>query len=429
MLSWFMRWKYVQQVKSCRKIQKWWRRVSVERSWYMTRVEASLCIQSAWKRRITRKWFEQEWLRQEKYIADLEATICIQAAWRGRRQRSKSVRSSGNTPRYNDDSAIEALLYDLVAMVEVGVEFPSVSNASAWNETVPGPLVLDDSPVSNEEKEADVQVLGVVNDLVEAVIGTEGFAERTDDIKLPLDVSSGDQSCQDREIVFEQKTNLETRDPNCSGTVVMTDDNVVGDAPADNESPDEECVSVIRNLLEELVEKTNQDTGPQAVNETEVAGSDALLVTSADEEINNSKQEVDENENVIQPNATEEARHDTNIDNFSLDHGEVATTVSKLPQQPVGTELSDIFDTEAADGDLLIPNASDSDEANSDNEEARGSSIDSTDLMMEADAMAILQGSPDNERLSVVTSPPPHRRTTRLDSLILLEDVDKLEKK
>ncbi|KAG1711482.1 hypothetical protein DVH05_008734 [Phytophthora capsici] len=342
----------------------------------------------------------------------------------------------------------------MVAMVEVGVVFPSVSNASAWNETVPGPLVLDDSPVSNEEKEADIQVLGVVNDLVEAVIGA-GTEERKVDIELPLD---------------EQKTNLddmETRDPNCSGTVVMTDANVAGDAP-DNKRPDEESVSVIRNLLEELVEKittmaegavsrgdldesshskplgrflqdsvggsevdgvSEEDTGPQAVNETEVAGSDALLVTSAEEEINNSKQEVGENENVIQPNATEEATHDTNIDNFSLDHGEVATTVSKLPQQPVDNELPDIFDTEAVDGDLLIPNASDSDEANSDNEEARGSSIDSTDLMMEADAMAILQGSPDNESLSVVTAPPPHRRTTRLDSLILLEDVDKLTSK
>ncbi|KAL3674766.1 hypothetical protein V7S43_000696 [Phytophthora oleae] len=346
-LRWFTRWKYVKKVRSSRKIQRWWRRASRERSVYLTRVEASLCIQSAWKRRTTRKWFEREWQRQEKYIADLDATICIQAAWRGRRQRSKSVRSSENTLRFNDDSAIEALVYDLVAMIEADVVIlssltttRSVLNESTSKKTVVGEeappedsivSTMQDVPVSSEEKEADMEVLGVLNDIVEAVISadTDGIAERKGDFEILGDEGSGDHRIREEPVI------------------------------------------------------------------------------SAEGEANNSSEEVPENADANQSNITNSAAKSDS-------------------QHESDDEPPSVFDTDVAEGDLMIPNANGSNEANRDSEDAGGSSIDSTDLMMEADAMTILQDAPESENLSVVASVPRHRKTTRVDSLVLLADVDKL---
>ncbi|KAK1947437.1 Unconventional myosin-Va [Phytophthora citrophthora] len=464
-LRWFTRSKYVKIVTSSRTIQKWWRRASVERSAYMTRVEASLCIQSAWKRRITRKWFEREWQRQEKYIADLEATICIQAAWRGRRQRSKSVKSRGNTPRYNDDSAIEALLYDLVAMIEAGVVIPSVLDESTMvsNEVVAlgemlqeDPLVLDEQEVllSGDKHETVLEVMRVMNDLVEAVISADSdeIAGSEGHIELLHDESGGDQSCLDQEVVFKENFNLndvEKSDSSNVDAVVKTDNSDLAHSESIG-SLDEESFSIIRTLLEEMVEKMttiskvtvlqdisdNEEDGinasggenivPQAVNEVEVTGSDEPLVIS-EGEINNSLEEAPKKEDQSDNAPTRGSQNERDNNSIPVHQGPEGVAIAPtLTDLPTDDEPPSIFDTETVEGDLLIPDAIDSDEANSDNEEAEGSSIDSTDLMMEAEAMAIFQDTPDNDTLSVVASTSRRRKTSRVDSLVLLADVDKL---
>ncbi|GMF09329.1 unnamed protein product [Phytophthora lilii] len=112
----------VRRVTATRKLQVL--QEADRRSAYLELLEAVLCIQSAWKRRSARRWYEREWQRQEKFLSELEATICIQAAWRGRHQRLRSIQSRDATPRFEDDTAVEALLYDIVAIVEAGGESP-----------------------------------------------------------------------------------------------------------------------------------------------------------------------------------------------------------------------------------------------------------------------------------------------------------------
>lgn len=84
-------------------------------------------------------------------------------------------------------------------------------------------------------------------------------------------------------------------------------------------------------------------------------------------------------------------------------------------------------------GDFAMPNGSDSDDpglqnGESDHESAGESSIDSTDLMLEADAMAIMQQTNTAEdQIPVEGRTKRHRKTERLDSMALLADLDKLD--
>ncbi|KAE9343395.1 hypothetical protein PF008_g9698 [Phytophthora fragariae] len=95
-------------------------------------------------------------------------------------------------------------------------------------------------------------------------------------------------------------------------------------------------------------------------------------------------------------------------------------------------KLDAAFDTEsAAIGDLAMPEDSDSDEQElqndeSDGESPGGSSIDSTDLMLEADAMATMQHATGGDQVPIENQTTRHRKTERLDSLTLLTDLDKL---
>ncbi|KAG2810929.1 hypothetical protein PC113_g23712 [Phytophthora cactorum] len=101
---------------------------------------------------------------------------------------------------------------------------------------------------------------------------------------------------------------------------------------------------------------------------------------------------------------------------------DASTTTVDQSQQP----LTEMFDADASVGDFAIPSDSD-DESNNRNinegEDAAGSSIDSTDLMMEADAMTTMQDTSENE---VPNSARCARKASRMDSLVLLADLGQL---
>ncbi|KAE9038729.1 hypothetical protein PR002_g5873 [Phytophthora rubi] len=107
------------------------------------------------------------------------------------------------------------------------------------------------------------------------------------------------------------------------------------------------------------------------------------------------------------------------------------TIASNLCSDATG-KLDAAFDTEsAAIGDLAMPEDSDSDEQElqndeSDGESPGGSSIDSTDLMLEADAVATMQHATGGDQVPIENQTTRHRKTERLDSLTLLTDLDKL---
>ncbi|GMF35308.1 unnamed protein product [Phytophthora fragariaefolia] len=99
---------------------------------------------------------------------------------------------------------------------------------------------------------------------------------------------------------------------------------------------------------------------------------------------------------------------------------------------PAGStdELNGAFDADTtAVGDFTMPNDNDSDEAGSQSSgESPGcSSIDSMDLMMEADAMAFMQDATGNDQVTVSDQTVRRRKTKRLDSMKLLADLDKLD--
>ncbi|CEG37458.1 IQ motif, EF-hand binding site [Plasmopara halstedii] len=117
MLKWILRWQYIHFRKNVRKLQSWWRRVYKKR-FIESSTKAALYIQKAWKRKRARRRSECE----EENLALIEAAICIQAVWRGRQQRLlfSLVRSEAKT-WFDDESAIDALVYNLVAIVEANV--------------------------------------------------------------------------------------------------------------------------------------------------------------------------------------------------------------------------------------------------------------------------------------------------------------------
>ncbi|KAG2866888.1 hypothetical protein PC113_g2408 [Phytophthora cactorum] len=100
---------------------------------------------------------------------------------------------------------------------------------------------------------------------------------------------------------------------------------------------------------------------------------------------------------------------------------DTSTTIDQA-QQP----LAEAFNTDAAVGDFAIPDDSDDESSirhSSDGEDSGGSSVDSTDLMMEADAMTTMQDIPE----SAGSKSARHtRKTTRMDSSVLLADLDQL---
>ncbi|KAH7488664.1 uncharacterized protein KRP23_2609 [Phytophthora ramorum] len=136
-----------------------------------------------------------------------------------------------------------------------------------------------------------------------------------------------------------------------------------------------------------------------------------------------------------QPDASSNGGRENNVDVASNSHG-VSEHEVVDPTDPDGeangqilidADLSAAFDTDTTAGNFAVPNDSDSDDpGNEDNSsDEAGSSIDSADLMLEADEMAILQDTSTNP--SVVTRAARHRKTERLDSVTLLSDLDQLD--
>ncbi|KAL4127798.1 hypothetical protein PRIC2_006797 [Phytophthora ramorum] len=136
-----------------------------------------------------------------------------------------------------------------------------------------------------------------------------------------------------------------------------------------------------------------------------------------------------------QPDASSNGGRENNVDVASNSHdvSEHEVVDSTDPdgeangQVLTDADLSAAFDTDTTAGDFAVPNDSDSDDpGNEDNSsDEAGSSIDSADLMLEADEMAILQDTSTNP--SVVTRAARHRKTERLDSVTLLSDLDQLD--
>ncbi|KAG6959241.1 hypothetical protein JG688_00010159, partial [Phytophthora aleatoria] len=403
-LGWYPMWKYAKIKASTCKIQTWWRRASKKRSAYFTLLEAALCIQSVWKRRSARKWFEREWQRQEKYLAHLEAAICIQAAWKGRQQHVLNIRSQEGTPWLDDDSTVEALLYNLVAMVEADVVIPATSEHS-FTATVTGDQNVSPSAESLEVEEPscteypfasskpdDVPVVGdgtvsetnvivaVLNDLVNAVTRATDVGGDVGGESNGLHASNSDRedeignpSCPETEqnIIITESGGLEI-------------DMVSGEDITDNSSnqaangsdvqeggldaPDCSDFRIIHNLIENMKE---------------------LVALSA------------VTEGATTHTQPESQVPDSTLDDIDEKAAEFDTTSLPIASEPTVSDqpLAEAFNTDAAVGDFAVPDDSGDESSirhSSDGEDSGGSSVDSTDLMMEADAMTTIQDIPES---------------------------------
>ncbi|KAG7388947.1 hypothetical protein PHYPSEUDO_011594 [Phytophthora pseudosyringae] len=428
-LGWFARRQYDQRKASSHKLQRWWKRASKERAAYMELLEAVLCIQSALKRMSARKWYEREWQRQEKYLSQLEATICIQAAWRGRQQRLMGIRG---TPRFEDDSAIEALLYELVAMVEAEVVVPADKEQSAATRATGAPsesssmesLVGHDKAPSSAAEEAsfsenelvvgDVTIGTVVavflNDLVEAAVGSS-----EDAVGMPHEDDSGDQSYPEPASVSEQDIVSDLKEVESGGHELAPPpggDDIASSAAAHCEMADGPDLGIIRNLLEDI----------KAIVVSSTAGANSINTTRSIDGVP-----------TVKDHPVRDLQHDSSSDNAHEIQTEVALQgFAPMSPDPTGhtndlpatdVELPEMFAGTAV-GDFTMPSASDSGESNNDSD-AEGSSIDSTDLMMEADAMAIMPDESDHPFIPESTS-HTRKTTTRMDSADLLADLDQL---
>ncbi|KAG3039778.1 hypothetical protein PC119_g1948 [Phytophthora cactorum] len=467
-LGWYPMWKYAKIKASTCKIQTWWRRASKKRSAYFTLLEAALCIQSVWKRRSARKWFEREWQRQEKYLAHLEAAICIQAAWKGRQQHVLNIRSQEGTPWLDDDSTVEALLYNLVAMVEADVVIPATSEHS-FTATVTGdqnvsPLAEsleveepscteypfasskpDDVPVVGDGTVSETNVIvAVLNDLVNAVTRATDVGGDVGGESNGLHASNSDRedeignpSCPETEqnIIITESGGLEI-------------DMVSGEDITDNSSnqaangsdvqeggldaPDCSDFRIIHNLIEnmkELVALSAVTEGATTHTQPESQVPDSTL-DDIDEKAAEfdttslsiaSEPTVSDVKAILRQQNADEGMPMQDVVSSETSRDDTSTTIDQA-QQP----LAEAFNTDAAVGDFAIPDDSDDESSirhSSDGEDSGGSSVDSTDLMMEADAMTTMQDIPE----SAGSKSARHtRKTTRMDSSVLLADLDQL---
>ncbi|ETI33929.1 hypothetical protein F443_19461 [Phytophthora nicotianae P1569] len=436
-VGWYPRWKYAMIKASTRKIQKWWRRASRERSAYFTLVEAALCIQSVWKRRSARKWFEREWKRQEKYLAHLEAAICIQAAWRRQQQHTVRKRAKEGIPWLDDDTTVEALLYNLVAMVEADVVIPVTiehitEDTPADDQTVPSPAEKLDTdaeelicgkedPIGPTELEyissvgdggdggnAD-EIEAVLDDLVAVVIRDN---EDTGGVRRESDLLT---ACNDNLAQVEWIQEDEAGDQSCPGTTFADQKVILSKSESDE-------VDVTAKLLDDPEYCTNQsliDDMKELVVLSAVAEEATHMQQVSDstlDEIVEKAAEFEPSENAVEPfGAPDNVMQAVVSSEITRDDTSATMDQSQRP-------FPEDFDVDVATGDFTVPEDSD-DEASNRHDCEDGSSIDSTDLMMEADAMTTIQDIPDN------TVPKSARHTpkaTRMDSSILLADLDQL---
>ncbi|KAG3237191.1 hypothetical protein PI124_g17816 [Phytophthora idaei] len=467
-LGWYPMWKYAKIKASTCKIQTWWRRASKKRSAYFTLLEAAHCIQSVWKRRSARKWFEREWQRQEKYLAHLEAAICIQAAWKGRQQHVLNIRSQEGTPWLDDDSTVEALLYNLVAMVEADVVIPATSEHS-FTVTVTGDQNVSPSAESLEVEEPscteypfasskpdDVPVVGdgtvsetnvivaVLNDLVNAVTRATDVGGDVRGESNGLHASNSDRedeignpSCPETEqnIIITESGGLEI-------------DMVSGEDITDNSSnqaangsdvqeggldaPDCSDFRIIHNLIENLKELVTLSAVTEGATthtqpESQVPDStlDDIDEKAAEFDTTSlpiaSEPTVSDVKAILRQQNADEGMPMQDVVSSETSRDDTSTTIDQA-QQP----LAEAFNTDAAVDDFAIPDDSDDESSirhSSDGEDSGGSSVDSTDLMMEADAMTTM---PDIPESAGSKSARHTRKTTRMDSSVLLADLDQL---
>ncbi|KAF4129651.1 IQ calmodulin-binding motif-containing protein [Phytophthora infestans] len=456
-LGWYPRWKYAKIKVGANKIQKWWRRASRERSAYFTLVEAALCIQSVWKRRSARKWFEREWQRQEKYLEHLEAAMCIQAAWRGRQYVLEARALAGNA-FVDDDSTIEALVYNLVAMVEVGVDIPAISEDKAADKEVMSPpkgsLVLSDELGFGKEDLVDSAKLGdalfvgdaddivaVLEYLVITVMHTNedtGGVGRESGVLLDCDsdlthvestkeVETGDQSYPDTELEISKSTGL------LGGSVPLNLSDVTGTCSQavnvievqDGAVDDPECssLSIIQSLIEDMKELVVKSTATEDTQQVSNSTIDKEIVGKAEEIDTKSLEitsELTENvvEQIFNDRKVEEEIPTQDVVPIEASQDAISTAIDQSQQL-----LTGMFDDDTSAGDFAIPSDGD-DQANSQSNSDDGeSSIDSTDLMMEADAMTSMQNTLET---AVPSSPRHARKATRMNSSDLLADLDQL---
>ncbi|KAG3102251.1 hypothetical protein PC121_g1259 [Phytophthora cactorum] len=421
-----------------------------------------------WKRRSARKWFEREWQRQEKYLAHLEAAICIQAAWKGRQQHVLNIRSQEGTPWLDDDSTVEALLYNLVAMVEADVVIPATSEHS-FTATVTGdqnvsPLAEsleveepscteypfasskpDDVPVVGDGTVSETNVIvAVLNDLVNAVTRATDVGGDVGGESNGLHASNSDRedeignpSCPETEqnIIITESGGLEI-------------DMVSGEDITDNSSnqaangsdvqeggldaPDCSDFRIIHNLIEnmkELVALSAVTEGATTHTQPESQVPDSTL-DDIDEKAAEfdttslsiaSEPTVSDVKAILRQQNADEGMPMQDVVSSETSRDDTSTTIDQA-QQP----LAEAFNTDAAVGDFAIPDDSDDESSirhSSDGKDSGGSSVDSTDLMMEADAMTTMQDIPE----SAGSKSARHtRKTTRMDSSVLLADLDQL---
>ncbi|KAF1780782.1 EF-Hand 1, calcium-binding site [Phytophthora cactorum] len=360
-LGWYPRLKYAKIKASTSWIQKWWRRVSRYRSAYFTLVEAVHCIQSVLKRRSARKWFRREWHRQEKYLEYQVAAMRIQAAWRGRQQHMINIGSQRR--------------------IWLILEF------SYGKDDLVDSIKPEDVLFLRNGCDAECEIVAVLSELVTTVIRTNddiGNVGRESDVLLG---SNGDlaqvEPTQEDETKDQNYPGTELKKPESDGLEVaavpvsdITDDTFTSNQTV-NRIDVEEGIPRSKFRTHEVVEKATEIDTPSLPITTENVVEPILKDTNAEEDI------------PMQDVVSSEASQDAS-----------STTVDQS-QQP----LTGMFDADAS------------------GEDAAGSSINSTDLMMESDAMMTMQDSTENE---VPNSARCARKASRMDSLVLLADLGQL---
>ncbi|ETM34156.1 hypothetical protein L914_18695 [Phytophthora nicotianae] len=405
----------------------------------LQRVNAAITIQctSVWKRRSARKWFEREWKRQEKYLAHLEAAICIQAAWRRQQQHTVRKRAKEGIPWLDDDTTVEALLYNLVAMVEADVVIPVTiehitEDTPADDQTVPSPAEKLDTdaeelicgkedPIGPTELEyissvgdggdggnAD-EIEAVLDDLVTVVIRDN---EDTGGVRRESDLLT---ACNDNLAQVEWIQEDEAGDQSCPGTTFADQKVILSKSESDEVDVtakllDDPEYCTIQSLIDDMKELVVLSAVAEEATHMQQV-SDSTL-----DEIVEKAAEFEPSENAVEPfGAPDNVMQAVVSSEITRDDTSATMDQSQRP-------FPEDFDVDVATGDFTVPEDSD-DEASNRHDCEDGSSIDSTDLMMEADAMTTIQDIPDN------TVPKSARHTpkaTRMDSSILLADLDQL---
>ncbi|KAF1785891.1 hypothetical protein GQ600_13917 [Phytophthora cactorum] len=268
--------------------------------------------------------------------------------------------------------------------------------------------------------DAECEIVAVLSELVTTVIRTNddiGNVGRESDVLLG---SNGDlaqvEPTQEDETKDQNYPGTELKKPESDGLEVaavpvsdITDDTFTSNQTVNRIDVEEgirndlNCsdLSIIQTRSKfrthEVVEKATEIDTPSLPITTENVVEPILKDTNAEEDI------------PMQDVVSSEASQDAS-----------STTVDQS-QQP----LTGMFDADASVGDFasrVIAMTKNNRNIN-EGEDAAGSSIDSTDLMMESDAMMTMQDSTENE---VPNSARCARKASRMDSLVLLADLGQL---